>query len=50
MWFLNKTTGLKWDVTDKELIKRLSRDKQYEKTTAPKVANTVSKAKSNEEK
>ena len=30
MWFLNKTTGLKWEVSDKELIKRLSKDSNYE--------------------
>ena len=30
MWFLNKTTGLKWEVVDKELIERLSKDSNYE--------------------
>ena len=30
MWFLNKTTGLKWEVVDKELIKRLLKDSNYE--------------------
>lgn len=50
MWFLNKTTGLKWEVTDKELIKRLTKDEQYEKITAPKANNTASKTKSNDEK
>ncbi|MGF7057191.1 hypothetical protein [Brassicibacter mesophilus] len=30
MWFLNKTTGLKWEITDKEMIKRLSKDDNYE--------------------
>lgn len=29
-WYLNKETGLKWEVTDKELIKRLSKDGNYE--------------------
>lgn len=50
MWFLNKTTGLKWEVTDKELISRLSKDEQYEKSTAQKATNTTKKTNSNEEK
>lgn len=50
MWFLNKTTGLKWEVTNKELIKRLSKDGQYEKITAPKITTTTKKINSNEEK
>lgn len=50
MWFLNKTTGLKWEVTDKELIKRLTKDEQYEKITAPKATTTTKKTNSNEEK
>lgn len=50
MWFLNKTTGLKWEVTDKDLIKRLTKDEQYEKITAPKTNNIASKTKSNDEK
>lgn len=33
MWYLNKETGLKWDINekDKDLIKRLDNDKNYEK-------------------
>lgn len=48
MWFLNKTTELKWEVTDKELIIRLSKDEQYEKITVAKTP--IKKIKSNEEK
>jgi hypothetical protein len=29
MWFLNKNTGLKWEIVDKEIIKRLSKDENY---------------------
>lgn len=29
-WYLNKETGIKWEVTDEELIKRLSQDVNYE--------------------
>lgn len=38
MWYLNKTTGLKWDINekDKDLIKRLDDDKNYEKVEAEK--------------
>jgi hypothetical protein len=30
MWFLNKETGLTWDVSDEELIKRLENNAYYE--------------------
>jgi hypothetical protein len=31
MWFKNKETGIQWDVTDEELIKRLEKnDANYE--------------------
>jgi hypothetical protein len=30
MWFKNKETGIQWDVTDEELIKRLERNANYE--------------------
>jgi hypothetical protein len=30
MWFTNKETGIKWDVTDEELIKRLEKNANYE--------------------
>ncbi|WP_180964040.1 hypothetical protein [Haloimpatiens massiliensis] len=29
-WYVNKETKLKWEVTDEELIKRLSKDENYE--------------------
>lgn len=29
-WYLNKETGQKWDVEDKQLIKRLMKDDAYE--------------------
>ena len=31
MWFKNKETGIQWDVTNEELIKRLEMNVQYEK-------------------
>lgn len=30
MWFLNKKTGLKWLISDKEHIERLRKDDDYE--------------------
>lgn len=30
MWFINKETGIHWDVTDLELIKRLEKNANYE--------------------
>lgn len=30
MWFENISTGVKWEIVDKELIKRLSNDDNYE--------------------
>jgi hypothetical protein len=30
MWFLNKETGLTWDVSDQELIQRLQANANYE--------------------
>lgn len=36
MWFLNKETGLKWDVADQELIQRLQGNSNYEQTDEPK--------------
>jgi hypothetical protein len=30
MWFKNKETGIEWDVTDEELIKRLGSNGNYE--------------------
>lgn len=30
MWFLNKKTGVKWEIVDKELIDRLSKDDFFE--------------------
>lgn len=35
MWYLNKKTGLRWDIneSDKDLIKRLDDDKNYEKVS-----------------
>lgn len=29
-WYLNKGTGIKWEVTDEELLKRLCKDGNYE--------------------
>ena len=31
MWFMNKETGIQWDVTDEELINRLEMNVNYEK-------------------
>lgn len=30
MWFLNKETGLKWEVENKDLIERLKSNETYE--------------------
>ncbi len=30
MWFLNKKTGVKWEIIDKNLIDRLSKDSNFE--------------------
>ena len=43
MWFLNKTTGIKWNVVDKELINRLSKDDNYEEVKEVKKAKEVEK-------
>ncbi len=47
MWFLNKKTGVKWEIVDKELIKRLSNDDNYEeeKKKEKKKATTKKKSK-----
>ncbi|WP_425446669.1 hypothetical protein [Dethiothermospora halolimnae] len=42
-WYLNKETGMKWEVTDEELIKRLSKDKNYEFIKTAKKNSTKSK-------
>lgn len=31
MWFINRETGMQWDVTDAELIKRLENNEHYAK-------------------
>lgn len=36
MWFLNKQTGLKWEVTDLDSIARCQNDENYEEVEAPK--------------
>lgn len=36
MWFLNKETGLSWEVADQELIQRLQVNANYEKVDEPK--------------
>jgi hypothetical protein len=35
MWFLNKETGLIWDVSDIELMKRLEKNENYEQVEEP---------------
>lgn len=46
-WYVNKETKLKWEVTDEELIKRLSKDENYElveeKKTQAKSKTTTKK-------
>lgn len=37
MWFKNKRTGLKWEVVNEEVIKRLSKDDNYEVVEEVKV-------------
>jgi hypothetical protein len=36
MWFLNKETGLTWEVTDQELVQRLQANKNFEQVDEPK--------------
>jgi hypothetical protein len=35
MWFLNKETGLSWDVSDIALIKRLEQSEHFEQVEEP---------------
>jgi hypothetical protein len=35
MWLLNKDTGLVWEVTDNELIRRLTASERYKETKRP---------------
>jgi hypothetical protein len=42
MWFKNKETGVQWDVTDEELIKRLEKNANYEKVELEKTEVIVS--------
>lgn len=30
MWFINKDTGLSWNIVDPEMIRRLEQDERYE--------------------
>lgn len=46
MWFLNKETGLKWEVTDEELIQRLKGNEQYEEIKETKKVAENKSAKS----
>lgn len=45
MWFLNKTTGAKWDIHDKELIDRLSKDNNYEEVKEKKAVKKKKQTK-----
>lgn len=45
-WFLNKETGLKWEVIDDEIIKRISNDETYEKVEEKKEDKVEIKSKS----
>lgn len=48
-WFLNKETKIKWEVEDSELIKRLTKDENYElvkEKKDTKSTSTKSKIKS----
>ena len=45
-WFLNKATGLKWEVIDGEIIKRISNDETYEKVEEKKEEKIEIKSKS----
>lgn len=50
-WYLNKGTGIKWEIIDEELLKRLSKDENYEiieekqgkKSTSEKSKTTTKK-------
>lgn len=51
MWFLNKQTGLKWHITDKELQERLLKNPDYEQVLetenqSEKVEEELTEAKS----
>ncbi|WP_193394495.1 hypothetical protein [Paenibacillus sp. A3] len=46
MWFLNKETGLKWEVVDQELMLRLQGNANYEQVDDPK--QETKQAKRNE--
>lgn len=46
MWFLNKETGLKWEVTDEELIQRLKTNEHYEEIKETKKVAEIKSAKS----
>ncbi|MCI1693306.1 hypothetical protein [Aneurinibacillus aneurinilyticus] len=48
MWFLHKETGLKWEVTDEALMRRLMENESYDLIESPIVsATTAKKSKSN---
>lgn len=36
MWFKNKKTGVKWEITSKDLLDRLSKSKDFEVIPEPK--------------
>lgn len=44
MWFLNKETGIRWEVSDLELIKRLESSDHYERIEDPKASEAIGKA------
>ena len=51
MWFLNKETGLRWEITDEELIKRLFENDNYEEVKQQKKTTSNRKnAKKTEDK
>lgn len=50
-WFLNKSTGLKWNIEGIELIERLLKDENYEVIEEAPVKKTASaKSKTTVEK
>jgi len=53
MWYRNKKTGNTWDITDKNILKRISKDSNYEpyepEEELPFVADDIEEPKDIEE-
>jgi len=49
MWFINKATGMKFFITDKEQIIKMSENSDYEKIDEPENENVSRETISDEE-